>query len=135
MPKRARPKQSGAAAALMAHLDAKPGAVGKLMTAPRASAPSFSIYKVMGKMFAIVSFVGTAYVIVKCDPGLADLLRGQYKGIGHRSHLDKRFWISVDLDADVPAKEIRRLVDHSYDVVCAGLTKKQSAELAALSPQ
>jgi predicted DNA-binding protein (MmcQ/YjbR family) len=50
------------------------------------------------------------------------------------AHLDKRFWISVDLDADVPAKEIRRLVDHSYDVVCAGLTRKQSADLAALRP-
>lgn len=117
----------------MAYLDAKPGAQGKVMTAPRASAPSFSIYKVMGKMFAIVSFVGTAYVIVKCDPGLAEMLRGQYKGVGHRSHLDKRFWISVDLDADVPAKEIRRLVDHSYDVVSAGLTRKQTADLAALS--
>jgi predicted DNA-binding protein (MmcQ/YjbR family) len=39
----------------------------------------------------------------------------------------------VDLDADVPAKEIRRLVDHSYDVVSAGLTRKQTADLAALA--
>jgi len=119
----------------MTHLERKPGAVGKLMTAPRGTVPSFSIYKVMEKMFAIVSFAGTPYVIVKCDPSLAEILRSKYAGVGHRSHLDKRFWISVDLEADVPAKELRRLVDRSYDVVCAGLTRKQSAELASLSPK
>ena len=46
---------------------------------------------------------------------------------------DRRFWISVNLDADVPADEVERLVGHSYELVCAGLTRKQKAELAALS--
>jgi predicted DNA-binding protein (MmcQ/YjbR family) len=46
--------------------------------------------------------------------------------------LDKRFWICVTLDADVPTKEVRRLGKHSYDLVCSGLTGKQKAELAAL---
>ena len=52
---------------------------------------------------------------------------------GHRSHLDRRFWISVDLDADVPADEVARLAEASYELVCAGLTRKQQAELAGLS--
>ncbi|MGH8218356.1 MAG: MmcQ/YjbR family DNA-binding protein, partial [Steroidobacteraceae bacterium] len=51
-------------------------------------------------------------------------------GIGHRSHLDRRYWISVSLDADVPAKELKRLIAHSYELVCAKLTGKQKAELA-----
>ena len=51
-----------------------------------------------------------------CDPALAEMLRAQYTGVGHRSHLDKRFWIAVDLDADVPSKEIKRLVEHSYEL-------------------
>jgi predicted DNA-binding protein (MmcQ/YjbR family) len=46
---------------------------------------------------------------------------------------NRRFWISVNLDADVPADEIERLMGHSYELVCAGLTRKQKAELAALS--
>ena len=58
-----------------------------------------------------------------------EVLKGTYAGVGHRSHLDARFWISVDLDADVPADEIERLVDQSYDLVCATLTRKQAAEL------
>jgi predicted DNA-binding protein (MmcQ/YjbR family) len=52
---------------------------------------------------------------------------------GQRSHLDRRHWISVNLDADVPAAEIERLATHSYELVCAGLTRKQKAELAELS--
>jgi predicted DNA-binding protein (MmcQ/YjbR family) len=93
-------------------------------------------YKVMGKMFAIVSrgAGGASYfLIVKTDPHLAEILREQYAGIGHRSHLDQRFWISIDLDSDVPMDEVERLAASSYDLICAGLTRKQKSELAALS--
>jgi predicted DNA-binding protein (MmcQ/YjbR family) len=76
-------------------------------------------------MFAILSIRGIENVILKCDPNLAHSLREQYAGIGHRSHLDRRFWISVNLESDVPAAEIARLVGHSYALVCAGLTRKQ----------
>jgi predicted DNA-binding protein (MmcQ/YjbR family) len=104
------------------------------MAAPRASAPGILIYKVMGKMFAILSIRGVENVILKCDPNLAHVLREQYVGVGHRSHLDRRNWISVNLDADVPTDEVERLADHSYGLVCSGLTRKQKADLAALSP-
>ena len=119
--------------ALKAVLDAKPAAVGEPMTAARGSQPLVLIYKVMGKMFAILAVRGTPNVILKCDAHLAEVLRGHYQGVGHRSHLDRRFWISVDLDSDVPESEVRRLVDHSYEQVCAGMTRKQKAELAALA--
>jgi predicted DNA-binding protein (MmcQ/YjbR family) len=114
-------------------LDAKPGATAHPMSAPRGSKPLVLLYKIMGKMFAILSVRGSENVILKCDPHLAELLREQYKGVGHRSHLDRRFWISVDLDADVPAREIDKLIAQSYELVRAGLTRKQQAELAALS--
>jgi predicted DNA-binding protein (MmcQ/YjbR family) len=118
---------------LKAILDAMPGAVGAPMTASRGSLPLVLIYKVMGKMFAILSVRGDQNVILKCDPHLAETLREQYAGVGHRSHLDRRFWISVSLEADVPVDEVGRLVEHSYDLVCAGLTRKQKADLAAKS--
>ena len=120
-------------AALMACLQAKPGAGANPMSAPRATTPSALIYKVMGKMFAIVSLRGSENVILKCDPNLAQDLREQYAGVGHRSHLDRRYWISVSLDADVPAREVEQLAGHSYELVRSSLTRKQQAELAALS--
>jgi predicted DNA-binding protein (MmcQ/YjbR family) len=118
-----------------AWIEAKPGAEGRPFAPGKTSPPLVIIYNVMGKMFAILSVRGVADVILKCDPLLVSALRENYAGIGHRSHLDRRFWISVRLDADVPPKEIRRLVSLSYELVCATLTAKQRAELARLAPE
>jgi predicted DNA-binding protein (MmcQ/YjbR family) len=116
-------------AAVQAALEGKPGALGGDLP----SASGVVIYKVMGKMFAILTTRRTPNVILKCDPHLAEILRDQYAGVGHRSHLDRRFWICVHLDADVPLPEIERLAAQSYDLVCANLTRKQRAALEALS--
>lgn len=120
-------------ATIKALLDAMPGAHPEPYVPPRATIPLTLMYKVMGKMFAILSVRGETFVILKCDPFRADMLREQYAGVGHRSHLDRRFWISVDLDADVPLEEAKDLAERSYELVCAGLPRKQQAELAALS--
>jgi len=127
-------KLSKRTASVKAWIEAKPGAEGRPFTPGKNSPPLVIIYKVLGKIFAILSVRGVEDVILKCDPLLASALRKDYAGIGHRSHLDRRFWISVRLDADVPAKEIKRLVSLSYDLVCATLTAKQKAELARLAP-
>ena len=120
-------------AALKAKLDAMPGALATPMAAPRAVWPSVLIYKVMGKMFAILAMRNIENVILKCDEAAVEILQAQFDGIGHRSHLDRRFWISVALNSDVPAFEVERLAVASYALVCAGLTRKQKAELAASS--
>ena len=115
--------------ALMKRLAEKPGAAAGPVLAPSGRSPMAMIYKVMGKMFAIGGLGNAEHVILKCDPHLVEVLKETYAGVGHRSHLDHRFWISVTLDADVPADEIDRLIDQSYDLVCASLTRKQRAEL------
>jgi len=117
-------------AAIKTWIESKPGAEGRAFTPRMNSPPLAIIYKVMGKMFAILSVRGVEDVILKCDPNLISILRKEYTGIGHRSHLDRRFWISVRLDADVPLKQIKRLVSLSYDLVTTKLTAKQKAALA-----
>jgi len=112
-------------AAMRDRLAAMPGAVVE-----PAIAPGATLFKVMGKMFAILTHGKVQAVSLKCDPHLADILREQYVGVGHRYHLDRRHWISVSLDADVPAEEIDRLAAGSHALVVAGLTKKQRAQLA-----
>jgi predicted DNA-binding protein (MmcQ/YjbR family) len=119
--------------ALKAVLEAYPGAEAVPVPVPRGRPPPAVMYKVMAKIFAILNVRGEEAVILKCEPHWSGLLREQYQGIGHRSHLDPRTWISVRLDADVPPEEVERLVARSYGLVCAGLTRKQKAELAALS--
>ncbi len=117
-------------ASARAAIEAQAGAVGAVLP----SARGVTIYKVMGRMFAILEDPRVRGVILKCDPHLAETLRETYAGIGHRSHLDRRFWIAVGLGSDVPDAEVERLIAHSYGQVCATLTRKQRAELAALSP-
>jgi predicted DNA-binding protein (MmcQ/YjbR family) len=92
--------------ALKTRLAAMPGAVAEPYVPPKAATASALIFKVMDKMFAILSVRGDAYVVLKSDPHLAEILREQYAGVGHRTHLDRRHWIAVTLDADVPSTEI-----------------------------
>jgi predicted DNA-binding protein (MmcQ/YjbR family) len=114
---------------MLAWLEGKPGATTSQVAGPGGRAPTASMYKVGGKLFAILAIRGAPWVIVKSDEHLVEILKEQYAGIGHRSHLDRRFWICITLDADVPEAEARRLVDASYDLVRITLTKKQQAAL------
>jgi predicted DNA-binding protein (MmcQ/YjbR family) len=116
---------------LKTFLDAMPGAMADAYMPPKATAPLVLMYKLYGKMFAILSVRGDAFVVVKCDPDMADHLRRTYTSIGSRSHLDKRFWISVELGGDVTMPEVKKLVSGSYDIIQASLTRKQHAELNA----
>ena len=116
------------ATALKVILDALPGATVGPVPGPRGASRDALLYKVMGKVFAILA---PGAVGLKCDPHLADVLREQYVGVGHYRHF-LRNWISVSFESDVPPREIERLTAGSYDLVCSGLTRKQRADLAAL---
>jgi len=89
-----------------------------------------AVFKVAGRMFALVS-LGSApgSVSLKCDPGLAADLRVRYAAITPGYHLNKRHWNTVALDGSVPEEEVLELVDHSYDLVVAGLTRTQRSRL------
>lgn len=89
-----------------------------------------AVFKVAGRMFALVS-LGPApgNVSLKCDPGLATELRGRYAAIIPGYHLNKRHWNTVTLDGSVPDEEVLELIDHSYDLVLAGLTRTQRNKL------
>jgi predicted DNA-binding protein (MmcQ/YjbR family) len=118
---------------LKAVLDAFPGATTDAVPTPGGRPSPATMYKVMGKLFAILSTRGEPFVILKSDPHLVEILREQYAAVGHRSHLDRRFWICVTLGQDVPDEEAARLAAASYDLIRGGLTKKQKAELEALA--
>lgn len=110
--------------ALLAFLEKKRG-----VAEVKASANA-SMYKVADKIFAIVS-KKTGYVVLKTQPESVPMLKEMYKGVGHKTHLDKRHWIAVELDADVPMKEVQRLVSLSYDLVLADAKSKRKAKKVA----
>jgi predicted DNA-binding protein (MmcQ/YjbR family) len=89
-----------------------------------------AVFKVAGRMFALVS-LGPApgTVSLKCDPDLADELRARYSAIAPGYHLNKRHWNSVTLDGAVPDEELLEQIDHSYELVVAGLTRAEKNKL------
>lgn len=95
-----------------------------------------SVYKVGGKMFALVSDdADPPSVNLKCDPDTAEELREQYPGVvtpGY--HMSKRHWNTVTLrDGSVEDDDLRDWIAHSHDLVLRSLPKAARAEVEALS--
>lgn len=95
------------------------------------------VFKVMHKMFALTGFndweKGEQKINLKCDPERAQELRGAYEGINPGWHMNKKHWNTVTINsADVSDDLVRELINHSYDLVVNGLTKKMKEELESL---
>jgi predicted DNA-binding protein (MmcQ/YjbR family) len=87
------------------------------------------VFKVLGKMFALTSLHEPDSCNLKCDPAKAIELRSEYEAVKPGFHMNKQHWNTVSYNMDLPDKEILKLVDHSYELVVAGLPKKVQAEL------
>jgi predicted DNA-binding protein (MmcQ/YjbR family) len=93
--------------------------------------PQVSVFKVGGKIFAIANLASRPLTVsVKCDPELALQLRAAHDGIEPGYHLNKRHWITVDVERDVSRQLVRGLVEDSYDLVRPRRSSSRSAEPA-----
>lgn len=92
--------------------------------------PEHLVYKVGGKVFAVV---GTDHdplrLSLKCDPGRVDELRAVFPAITPPPYFNKRHWNLVTLDGSVPEGELEALVEHSWELVVAGLPKAERQRL------
>ncbi len=87
--------------------------------------PDVLVYKVAGKMFALVSPENyPPSVNLKCDPERAIELRDRHEDIQPGYHMNKRHWNTLVLESRLPSKLVRELIDHSYQLVVAALPKK-----------
>ncbi len=93
--------------------------------------PDVLVYKVAGKMFATLGFEGeVGRMNLKCDPERALELRDEYEGVLPGYHMNKKHWNTLVLDGALTAELVCDLIDHSYSLVVASLTKKQREELS-----
>jgi predicted DNA-binding protein (MmcQ/YjbR family) len=96
--------------------------------------PENFVYKVMGKMFALVPLDAEPLTIsLKCEPGQALLWRDVYPAVRPGYHMNKTHWNTVTLDGSIPEPEIWGMIDDSYDLVVAGLSRAQRVALETLS--
>ncbi|GHA66868.1 MmcQ/YjbR family DNA-binding protein [Streptomyces tendae] len=98
--------------------------------------PETSVFKVLGKMFALTSLDGRPLTVnLKCDPDDAIRLRDDHPGlIVPGWHMNKRHWNTVTVGAGpdggrLPDRVVRELVEDSYDLVVAGLPRAERLRL------
>ena len=97
----------------------KPGA-----TEETPFGPDVLVFEVGGKMFALAALDDVpASVTLKCDPDLALDLRDRYEQVTPGYHMNKKHWNTVDIEAGIPDPELRKMIDHSYELVVRRLPK------------
>ena len=90
------------------------------------------VFKVGGKMYALTSIdADPPSVSLKVKPEDGEVLRARYPSITPGYHLNKRHWITVNLDGSVPDDLVRELLKGSYALVVKGLTRAQREALGA----
>lgn len=94
---------------------------------------SVLVIRVLGKMFALIMLDSVPTQLnLKCDPERAVELRERFESVLPGYHQNKKHWNTVLTGGDVPASELRSMIDHSYELVVAGLTKKERAALEGM---
>lgn len=112
-------------AQLRAQVLAKPGAIEE-----QPFGPSALVYKVAGKMFALIAWQAEPLRIsLKCEPFEAEALRDEFDAIQPGYHLNKRHWNTVTLDGAVPQFLIDHMIDQSYALVVEKMPRRVRREL------
>lgn len=100
--------------------------------AQKASGKSFpfgedvAVYKVLDKMFALISEKG---LNLKCNPDDALLWRSMYDAIKPAYHMNKEHWNTIILDDSVPQELIYKMIDDSYALVVKKMRKMDRDKL------
>ena len=82
------------------------------------------VFKVGGKMFALAALDEIPTTVnLKCDPELALDLRDKYEQVRPGYHMNKKHWNTVEIESGIPPGEIRKMIDHSYELVVKRLSK------------
>ena len=88
--------------------------------------PDVIVFKVSGKIFALASLDEVpATANLKCDPDLALELRDRYEQVTPGYHMNKKHWNTVEIESGIPDIELRKMIDHSYELVVSSLPKSK----------
>lgn len=86
--------------------------------------PEALVFKVMGKMFALVSQgEEVTRVTLKCEPADAEMLVSQFESVIPGYYMNKKHWITITLNDQLPDDMITDLASDSYRLVVSKLTK------------
>ena len=91
-------------------------------------------FKVLGKKIFLLTNVERypSAINVKCRPELAVTLRERYPAVQPGYHMNKKHWNTIVLDGTVPDDELAELIQLSYELVTARMTRADRQALEAL---
>lgn len=93
--------------------------------------PDVLVFKVGGKMFALAALDEMPTTVnLKCDPDWALDLRDRYEQVRPGYHMNKKHWNTVEIEGIIPKAELRKMIDHSYELVAASLPKARRVKLS-----
>ena len=91
--------------------------------------PDLTVFKVAQKVFVIATAHGDLTMSVKCDPDVAETLRGTYDAV-RAMRVWPKHWNWVDISADeVADTELEHWVEDSYGLVVDNLPKVHKLRL------
>ena len=86
--------------------------------------PDVLVFKVGKKMFALAALDEVPPTVnLKCDPDLALDLRDRYEQVRPGYHMNKKHWNTVEIESGIRDVDLRKMIDHSYDLVIEKLAK------------
>jgi len=92
--------------------------------------PEALVFKVMGKMFALVSQKEKVpRVTIKCAPADGEVLISQYESVIPGYYMNKKHWITISLTGELPDEMLIDLARGSYDLVVSKLNKADKGKL------
>lgn len=86
------------------------------------------VFRVVGKIFAMLDLERPDVVSLKCNPDYALQLREEHPEISGAWHMNKKYWNHVNLSGHLEDELVQGLVRHSYAEVVKKLTRKERAE-------
>ncbi len=89
------------------------------------------VFKVMGKMFGFIMWEKSPLqIVLKSDPQDAIGYREIYDCVREGYYMNKKHWITVTMDGTMKDEILTDIINESYDLVVAKLTKKEKKELS-----
>ena len=82
------------------------------------------VFKVSGKIFALLNLEGPLRLSLKCDPQLAIELRELYEQVNPGYHLNKQHWNTISVDDSIPDNLITEWIDHSYNLIRESIKRR-----------
>jgi predicted DNA-binding protein (MmcQ/YjbR family) len=96
---------------------------------PFPSLPNVLVFKVAGKIFTATDVNTFGSFSIKHDPDKIDELRSKYDAVTGHTYFSNKHWSNLLMDGSIPDQTLFNLIDTSYDLTVAKLTKKKRNEL------